>query len=53
LATGAPGKSRCTVLVPACPSVALDELQESGSMRAPTRMVTPLASCAPQMSAAY
>jgi hypothetical protein len=52
-ATGAPGKSRCTVAAPAWPSVALDESQESGSIWAPTRIVTVLASFAPQMSAAY
>jgi hypothetical protein len=42
-----------TVVAPAEPSVALDAEQLSASMVAPTRIVTALVSCAPQMFAAW
>jgi hypothetical protein len=52
-AYGAFVKLAKTVVAPAEPSVALDAEQVSASMVAPTRIVTALVSCAPQMLAAW
>jgi hypothetical protein len=52
-ATGALVKSRKTFVGPACPRIALVELQVSGSMLASTLIVTPSERSAAQMSAAY
>jgi hypothetical protein len=49
---GALVKSKCAVLAPAEPSVALVAEHVSGSILASTLMVTELVSCAPQRFAA-